>query len=427
MGELTDALAAELASSRLTPDEDFIGYKPPKGWETPIRVGPDGGWITTGWRNTEPTRSEWDAMLTEWDVDTDRYEVDDTTPPEFIGWNGQTTEYDTDGRKVTGVTKLRRFKCRLRLRRSAAHAADIDTLCALVAKRRPRKPATSTRDGVGLVVALGDWQLGKGAGGGTPATVNYLMGVLDEVESRVRAAKPSVLYLAGMGDKVEGCTGFYPSQPATIDANQIEQERLARHIQLAFIDRLAASVPVLKVSEAASNHGENRNSKGPVTDPVRDNRDMALHEQVADVLSRNPERYGHVSMLAPSRNDPLVTLADVAGVPVAVTHGHQIRGARPRISEWWKGQMGSALPVAEAQILLLGHRHHFAMSEEIGRTWVQVPASDGGSEWFAASTGHRSPRGVVVMTVGAAFGPRGWGSLDVIGGDAKVVDGASSD
>ena len=414
MGELSDAVAAELAQSRLKPDNEYAGFVP-KGWETPIRVTDDGGWLVTDWRETAPTMSEWDAMLVEWDVDTTRYEVDDTVPPEFIGWNGQTTEYDDQGRKVTGTSKLRRFKCRLRLRRGAAHRADIDALCRRVAKRNARKPAVGM-DGVGVVVALGDWQLGKGEGGGTPATVEYLMHTLEQVAARVKRIKPSVLFLAGMGDKVEGCNGWYSYQAATIDLNQLEQERLARHIQLKFIDRLSGLVPVLKVSEAASNHGENRGGRGgAVTDPVRDNRDIALHEQVAEILERNPERYGHVHMVAPDRSDPLVTLVDVAGVPVAVTHGHQIRGARPRISEWWKAHMASSSPIADAQILLLGHRHHLAVSEEIGRTWVQVPASDGGSEWFTAATGHRSPRGVVLLTVGEQFGSRGWGSMEVIG------------
>ena len=71
-------------------------------------------------------------------------------------------------------------------------------------------------------------------------------------------------------------------------------------------------------------------------------------------------------------------------------------------------------PVADATLLLSGHYHHLIVSEATGRTFVQVPAMDGGSEWFTATTGQHSPPGMLTLGVGTAYGPRGWGDLAVL-------------
>jgi hypothetical protein len=49
--------------------------------------------------------------------------------------------------------------------------------------------------------------------------------------------------------------------------------------------------------------------------------------------------------------------------------------------------------VSDAELLCAGHFHHFVMSEGTGRTILQVPAMDGGSKWFTATSGQSSQAG----------------------------------
>jgi len=43
-----------------------------------------------------------------------------------------------------------------------------------------------------------------------------------------------------------------------------------------------------------------------------------------------------------------------------------------------------------------------------------VPAMDGGSKWFTASSGSSSQAGMVTLTVGRTAGLRGWSDLLVV-------------
>lgn len=115
--------------------------------------------------------------------------------------------------------------------------------------------------------------------------------------------------------------------------------------------------------------------------------------------------------------DSATLVLDVAGVVTAFAHGHKSGGGghpAQRVEKWWQGQVMGRQPVADASLLLTGHYHHLIVSEGTGRTMVQVPAMDGGSEWFTDRTGQSSPAGLLTLGVGTAYGPRGWGDLAVL-------------
>lgn len=148
-----------------------------------------------------------------------------------------------------------------------------------------------------------------------------------------------------------------------------------------------------------------------------DNDDVAVFEQVAEILSANPERYSNV--LVPSgaidREDLVVTL-DLSGVPCAFAHGHQFKNgvnSQAKAEGWWKGQALGRQPVSDARLLFSAHFHHFVVSEATGRTWMQAPAMDGGSAWITGTSGVNSPAGMLTVCVGDVY-TRGWGDLEVI-------------
>ena len=234
----------------------------------------------------------------------------------------------------------------------------------------------------------------------------------------IRTGKaPSAIYLIGLGDLVEGCSGdWYANQTWNADANDRDQDRIARRLVLAGIDAFVDfGIPIVAAG-VPGNHGENRKAGKLFTDWT-DNRDLTAFETVAEIIAQNPARYGHVSMPTNLNEDDLSLTLDLAGVPVSFIHGHQLRSganSQGKMEGWWKSQALGRTQVSDAELLCSGHFHHFVMSEGTGRTILQVPAMDGGSKWFTATSGQSSQAGMVTLLVGADTGVRGWSDLLIV-------------
>lgn len=377
----------------------------PSGWEPGIAWSGDAGTITTPPMDSEPTGGVWTELVADWGLDPATTEV--------VPGSIQVRAWDThDGRR------LRYYRAALQAKSNTGERADIEALCAIVMRRRSIIAPIITGERA-LLVALSDWQLGKGEGGGSAATTERICSAIDALPARLRELKRSgravsAVYLVGLGDLVEQCSGSYPAQAFTTDLDRREQLRLARRLILRAVDTVAPLVGRVVLAAVPGNHGENRNASGKAYTRTTDNDDLAVVEQVAEVLAANPARYGHVStVLAESAT----LVLNVAGVPTAFAHGHKSGGGghpAQRVEKWWQGQVMGRQPVADASLLLTGHYHHLIVSEGTGRTMVQVPAMDGGSEWFTDRTGQSSPAGMLTLGVGTAYGPRGWGDLAVL-------------
>jgi hypothetical protein len=61
-------------------------------------------------------------------------------------------------------------------------------------------------------------------------------------------------------------------------------------------------------------------------------------------------------------------------------------------------------------LLITGHYHHLRVTQSGRKTWLQAPALDNGSEWWARETGATSPAGLLTLTVGRG----GWDRLRVL-------------
>jgi hypothetical protein len=161
------------------------------------------------------------------------------------------------------------------------------------------------------------------------------------------------------------------------------------------------------VLPVGGNHGEVRNGGGQSFTDFSDNFDVGVFEPVADQLAENP-RFEHVRLHIPRAD--LTQTVDVHGHILGLFHGHQAkRGASvsQKIDNGLAGQMKARAPIGDADILLNGHYHHF-LARSIGpRTHIQVPALDGGSDWFDQTAGGREPAGQVLFTIDAD----GWDNL----------------
>jgi hypothetical protein len=380
----------------------------PKGWEPGITWDGTTGSITTAPLEAEPDPAVWAELIADWNLDPTRMEIVDDTI-EFRGWDAA----------IGGgaVRRMRYYKAKLRRRFARdADRIDVDALCAQIMRRRPARPQVAVEDRA-FIACLSDWQIGKGEGDGTAGTVDRILAAADLLRDRVKALKPSIVYVVGMGDISEQCLGHYPSQTFTADLDRREQMRVARRLITACVDAVIAA-PRVVLSAVPGNHGENRNGAGKAYTTITDNDDLAVFENVAEVLAANPDRYGHVSTVL--ANDATLTL-DCAGVPVAFRHGHigghGTHGAH-KIEDWWKSQALGRQDVADAQILVSAHYHHFLCSESTGRTVLQCPAMDPGSSWWRRITGAESPAGMLTFGVGAGYGVRRWGDLQILSGEA---------
>jgi predicted phosphodiesterase len=275
--------------------------------------------------------------------------------------------------------------------------------------------SSSTGEGSTFVVCLADWQIGKGERGGSEATVERIEQALSKVVVRIeelRAAREvDRIALVGLGDLFEGCSGFYAMQEWQTDLTRREQVNVVRRVILRWLRRLAQVGLPIVVTAVGGNHGENR-KRGKSYTTFGDNEDVAVFEQVADVVSESPEAFGNPTFSIPG--DALSVAIELSGVNVGIVHGHQFGSGPNRAMDWWQKQSLAAQPVGAAQILLSGHFHNLDMRNWGTRTHIQCPSMDGGSQWYRERHGVDTPPGVVTLLVGSYLGPLGWSDLQVL-------------
>lgn len=378
----------------------------PKGWEPGVAWDGTAGTLTTQPLEHEPGDALWRDLIADWGLDPATTEV--------VPGSVQIRAWDANV-GAGEIKRLRYYRATIRLREDLADRADVDALCKLALRKKPASTKSHT-GGSTFVLLVSDWQLGKGDGGGSEATIERILAAQDSAIRRVtelcKAGRVETVVVACMGDLIEQCSGNYPGQTFTVDLDRREQMQVVRRLLFRLVDILATLGVRVVLAAVPGNHGENRQN-GKAFTRITDNDDLAVVEQVAEILSANPERYGHVStVLADGYN----LVLDCSGVNVAFAHGYQSgsgSNAQAKQETWWKGQALGNRPVADAQILITAHYHHFSCSEATGRYWFQTPAMDGGSEWWTEKTGQNSPSGILTMLVGADLGPRPWTELAI--------------
>jgi predicted phosphodiesterase len=249
---------------------------------------------------------------------------------------------------------------------------------------------------------LADWQIGKADHGGVEATIERILQARDALIQRARDLRKigrevGSLNVLWTGDSIEGCLGHYPSQTFAVELDRRDQVKVTRRLLTDSLQAWSKHFEEITVAAVAGNHGENRNGGKGFTG-VQDNDDLAVVEQVQEILAANPDAFGHVRFAL--AQDALTLTIPAAGWIIGITHGHvATRGANPegKLQRWWEGQAAGRQPIGDSDVLVSGHYHHLRVADWGGCVWLQAPAMEGGSEWFRQATGQASQIGMLTF------------------------------
>ena len=339
------------------------------------------GTVTTDTVSGEP---QWADILRKWDLNPEEFEV--VEPVLFNSWGGE------DG------TLNRQFKAKV-IRRIHARP-DLEPLIARAMRHKPNKRKIYG-DAV-LTIVLADWQIGKSDHGGVEGTIKRILEARDAVIERAKDLRKigrqvSSLNVLWTGDSIEGCMGHYPSQTFSVELDRRDQVKVTRRLLTDSLQEWSKHFSEITVAAVGGNHGENRNA-GKAYTGTQDNDDLAIVEQVSEILAANPEAFGHVRFAV--ARDALTLTIPSAGWIIGITHGHVASrgaGAEAKLQRWWEGQAAGRQPIGDADILVTGHYHHLRVADWGGCVWLQAPAMEGGSEWWRVSTGQLSQIGMLTF------------------------------
>lgn len=379
--------------------------------------------------NPDAGAPDWDHILEGWGLDPALFRVVGDTV-EMRSWEANVG----DGK----IETLHYYKASVVRRIGTYATADIEKYASQI-ERIPvpeRPPVTS---GVSAELKLSDWQIGKAEGGGWQATVKRLHAMAQEAYQMLTGYNAmgwpvTKLYITGLGDLVEGTCDFYPDQTYSVELDRREQIKVTWTTLIEIISFLATH-PVLRrivVSAVGGNHGELRNDGAAITG-VNDNDDLLVFEVAAAVFEAAGNTAGgcDVEFAIPVGRDSLTATFEIDGIISSNIHGHQAdkgRGSKAgaeKVWEWWRDQRAGRVPgVGDADLLWSAHFHHLVIRADggddrrngriFGLQHIQVPAMDGGSDWYESTRGVRSKPGQVIALVGERWG--GFYIPAVIGG-----------
>lgn len=379
-----DALDALLRPA--DPHQDARRARPthPKGWEPGYSWDGSHGVITTAPLADRPRT--WDEFIRDSGLNPDEVEV--LEPVQVRGW-----DMPTRG----GVVRAHYYRLTVR-RRSGS--ASVDELVKRIGRRRP--PKERPTGDAAFMVLVGDTQFGKMDGDGVAGTVDRFLAKTDAAVARLKARRREgysigPVYLAWLGDCIEG----FQSQGGRLawrnTLTLTEQVRLYRRMLLHQVEQFAPLTDRLVIASVPGNHDEAVRTGDKMSTRYDDSWAIEGAAAVHDALRLNPDAYGHVTLVVPPRDELTLTL-DVCGTAVGLAHGHQFRGGWEK---WWAGQAHGRQPIGDADLLLAGHLHHWVSQDTGGgKTFIQVPALDGGSTWFRHGNGEEARAGMVTLVVG---------------------------
>lgn len=407
MTDLAKRLAAVENQAEL---EDAVKKrKSPQGWEPGVVWEGTKGTVTTSAIYEPPT--DWSELLRERGLDPAIYEIvgDTIRWTSFDGW-----KRDAPGDEAYS-TICYSYKAEIRLK--TRDAPDLSDVYQSIRKsKKPSKPAPS--GDTTFVIALSDWQTGNRDGGGVTKQVEQIASLPEKLSQRVRDlrkcnTKIDHIVVAGLGDLVEGTCGHYPAQQFRIELDRREQMKIVRRGIRDIIMALSPLAEKVTVTAVGGNHGENRGLNGKAFTTTGDNDDVAVFEQIAEAFQLNPTAFGNVSWRLPL--EKLTTSLEVNGKILAFTHGHLSKAgpnAAQSVWNWWKDQAhGRAHPgVADADILVTGHYHHFNAKEQEGRALFIAPSIVPVGEYFQDAYGVKTRAGTLTFCVDGD----GWGEMSIL-------------
>jgi hypothetical protein len=391
LGDDLDALTEPGGEGQYQPHP----VKHPSGWEPGVAWDGHAGTLTTQPLDSAP--SDWAELLAVWDLDPEEYEV--VEPVQYRAWDANLGEGN--------VQRLYYYRATIRRRRLLA--GSVDELLAAIGKHRPKKVEASG-DGASFMVLTGDTQIGKIDGDGSAGTVERFLTKTDASIRRLKELRRSgravdTITLPWLGDCIEGNVSQGGSLAAAgrTDLTLTEQIRVYRRLMLHQVKAFSGLAERIVVPVIPGNHDE-AERQGKSVRRYDDSWAVEVGVAVADALDL-AGGFEHVSFVFPERDELTITL-DVSGTICGFAHGHQFRRDAMK---WWAGQAHGMQPIGDATLLFGAHFHHLRIEQGGAKSFIQIPALDGGSQWWKHVTGQDAPAGMVSLLVGAG----GWTDLAV--------------
>ena len=374
------------------------GFEPGISWDDKTKSGTVTSRALSS--NTEPN---WDQYLEQWGYDPTKYKVKKDTL-QFRCWDANFGK-DEAGDPV--IETLYYYKCDIGLKNPEKDDLDYVQLLKEIKNHKPSKQKKTLDKNLAFVVCLSDWQIGVRE---TDQIMNRILKGIDDVENRIKelsrmGVKPDQLVIINLGDLVENCgMNYYANQLATLDVPSLRtQMMIARRLVMKCIERWSKLFDKTLCISTPSNHGETRSGGKAITDNAQDNLDLQLFDSIAETCSLS-EAYKKIKFVIPERSQA-VTL-DIKGVILSSLHGHQFgnsgQTAYAKAKRWAKDQALADTTVAQFDILLNGHLHHFSWVNESFRHFIQAPCMlpPDEDDWFASKYGSVSNSGVLTFVIG---------------------------
>ena len=262
-------------------------------------------------------------------------------------------------------------------------------------------------------VCISDLQIGKK---GTEQTVERWMAAIPKIKEEIkhiRKTEPiNEILFAGLGDIVEGCTGFYPMQEFTVELDFRQQQKVARRMIYTLIKEITPMFDKGTVAFCAGNHAEPRKNGKAYTN-FGDNRDIMLGEELAEIFKESPAFKKKLDFIMPE--DDLGLTFEKFDTVISLFHGHQMRRGtnhQAKAKTWLADQSLARSLVADTDVLLMGHFHSFSVFDAGGgRMIATAPSLDSGSQWFDNVYGGNSESGIMTLVLG---GKEKWSKINVI-------------
>jgi predicted phosphodiesterase len=357
----------------------------PKGFEAGVSWDGTSGWIVTEPMTAPP--ADWKQILAIWNLPTDGT-VEIIEPIQMRAWDTQTKE---------GVQRM--FYYKINVRSTISTIKNNELLKVIESWKLPKKLAPAQASGdMSFVVNYADLQIGKMDGDGSEGIITRVLEKTDKAVERLKQLRKSgsqinSIYLPQLGDCIEGFNSQGGRNAFRNDLDLTQQIRVYRRLLLHVVKTFTPLADKVIVPCIPGNHDEAVRIGNKMATTSTDSFNLDAASAVAEAV----QLWGadHVSFVFP-KYDTLTLTLDISGVIVGMIHGHQTRN---RTINWWAQQAHGMHPIGDASILLSGHYHHLNILQSGAKTWIQMPALDGGSQWFEDRTGLNAPTGLVSFTI----------------------------
>lgn len=375
---------------------------PPDGWRPRLEVGTTGGYVVTKSSAAKGDLSgeQQTAVLAEHGLSPAEWKI--------VGYRRSSWQrYDGEW--------LEAHRLSLAPTTNGLVLPDLDDLHRAVKRLGKSSGAIGSgrrvqiTQGVSLVTLIADPQVGKvDSRGGTEELLARLEQSRAALAAHARKVKPDEIILGDLGDAIENFESA-PGADRLNDLQLTEQIRLWRRIFWSWVDTASTLAPSVRVFSIPSNHCRVRRGKMAMGTPS-DDYGIEVLAQIADIAGANPDRYSHVTFLAPDRFDESLALTLAGGKVLGAVHGNQV-GSPDRMADWWSKQALGRTPVGAADFLVTGHFHNLRVQTAgDDRWWFQAPTSDSGSSWYRNISGAESAPGVMSFTADGS----GWRDLTIL-------------